>query len=108
MKILKTSLFILSGVILALGLIVGISLLSSTRIMVANVVLPFQLLGIESISSLVAPMLSGFLINLAVLILILALIFSALLYSNARLIGRIVQLEARLSRLEAEQDKTAE
>ena len=99
--ILKTVLYILAGLVLALGLIAGISLMVSAAGIVANLLLPLQLLGGGAISNLIAPMLSGSLINIGVVTLILTLLLSALLYAVGRLIGHTALLEARLARLEA-------
>lgn len=101
LQILKTILYILAGLILAVGLIAGISLMTGADNIVANVLLPFQLMGGEVSSNLIAPLLSGFFINLGVFILIFALILSALLYATGRLIGHIALLETRLAQLEA-------
>jgi hypothetical protein len=98
--ILKTTLYILSGLVLVLGLILGISLMSGASSVVANLLLPLQLIGGEVASSLISPVLSGFLINLGVVTIILALVLSALLYTAGRLVGHIVRLEERLTRLE--------
>jgi hypothetical protein len=100
LQILKTVLYVLAGFILALGLIVSLSLMVSAGNMVANLVMPLQLMGGEVISNLIAPMLTGFLVNLGIVILVISLILSALLYSIGRLIGHIALLEARVARLE--------
>ena len=102
LQLLKTVLYILAGLVLALGLIAGISLMASATRIVANLLLPLQFLGDGAISNLIAPMLSGFLINLGIGTLILTFIFSALLYAVGRLIGHTARLEARLARLEAQ------
>jgi hypothetical protein len=81
-------------------LIFSLSLMTSAGNMVANLVMPLHIMGGEVFSNLIAPMLTGFLINLGIVILILALIFGALLYSTGRLIGHILLLEERLGRLE--------
>ena len=98
---LKFALYLLAGLVLVLGLIGGVSLLSSARLMVANFLLPFQLMGIGQISDSFSPLLSGLFINLGIVAIVISLILSALLYTAARLLGRLADLEARLSRLEA-------
>ena len=101
LKIVKIVLYILAGLALAVGLIAGISLVSSANRMVANALLPLQLLGLGEIFNLIASTLSGFLKNLGFLVIIISILFSALLYAIGRLIGHITHLEERLSRLEA-------
>lgn len=99
--VLKYALYLLAGLVLVLGLIGGVSLLSSARLMVANFLLPFQLMGIGQISDSFSPLLTGLFINLGIVAIVISLILSALLYTAARLLGRLADLEARLSRLEA-------
>lgn len=100
-QILKTVLYILSGLALLLGLVIGLSLMFGADNMVANVLLPLQLIGVRELSNLVARLLSGFLINLGILTIIISIILSALLYATGRLVGHTALLEARLARLEA-------
>jgi hypothetical protein len=101
LQTLKTILYVLSGFVLLLGLISGLSLMTSAANMTANLVLPLQLMGAEAASNLVAPMLSGFFTNLGVLTLVLSFVLSALLYALGRLTGYMAALEARLAQLEA-------
>jgi hypothetical protein len=101
LQIIKVILYILAGLVLLVGMIIGISLMSSADRLVANVLLPIQLLGIEAISNSLAPLLNAFLFNLGVAILIFTLIISALLYGLGHLINHIVRLEMRLACLEA-------
>lgn len=101
LPILKVFLYILAGLILAGGLMIGVSLLTSASLAVANVVLPLQILAGEAIANIIAPYLSGFLTSLGVFTLGLALVLSALLYTAGRLVGQVAGLEARLARLEA-------
>jgi hypothetical protein len=101
LQILKTIQYILAGLVLALGLFIGISLMAGASNMVENVLMPLQLLGGGAVSNLIAPVLTGFLINLGIAILIVALILSILFYTLGRMIGRSALLEARLARLEA-------
>lgn len=101
LPILKAVFYVLAGLILLLGLIAGISLLGSAGRVAENAVLPLQILGGGAISNLIAPLLSGFLTNLGIAVLVFALILSALLYAVGRLLGHIASLEARLLRLEA-------
>ena len=101
LNILKTVLYILAGLVLVLGLIAGISLISGASSTAANLLLPLQLLGGGTFSNPIAPMLSGFFINLGVFTLIVSLVLSALLYAVGRLIGHIAHLETRLAYLEA-------
>ena len=101
--VLKFAFYLLAGLVLVLGLIGGIILLSSARLMVANFLLPFQLMGIGQISDSFAPLLTGLFINLGIVAILVSLILSALLYTAGRLLGRIADLEARLAHLEAAQ-----
>jgi hypothetical protein len=98
---LKTILYILAGIVLALGLVTGISLIASAGNLVSGALMPLQLLGGGAIFNMIAPMLSGLLINLCITILIAAIILSTLLFAVARLLGRILLFEARLADLEA-------
>ena len=98
---LKTVLHILAGLVLVFGLIAGISLMTGASSTAANLLLPLQLLGGGTFSNLIAPMLSGFFINLGVFTLIVSLVLSALLCAVGRLIGHITHLETRLAYLEA-------
>jgi hypothetical protein len=100
LQILKTVLYILAGLVLVLGLLTGISLITSADNLATNAVLPFQLFGGGATPNLLASMFSGFLINLGIVILLLSLVFSLLLYGVGRLVGRMIDLEARLARLE--------
>jgi hypothetical protein len=100
LQILKTILYILAGLVLAAGLIAGISLMAGANSMVANALVPLQVLGGGAISNMIGPMLSAFLINLGVVTIVITLIISALLYAVGRLIGHTASLEARLARLE--------
>jgi hypothetical protein len=92
--------YVLTWLVLVLGLIVGVGLMTGAANMVAIFLLPLQLVGGEVASNLIAPMLSGFLINLGIVILALAVILSAVLYFVGRLVGHIALLEVRLARLE--------
>lgn len=105
LQILKIVLYVLAGLVLALGLVAGISILVSANHVVQNLLLPFQLMGNQAVSNLITPLVSGFMINLGVAVLVLTAIFSALLYGLGRLIGRVALLEARLARLEADPGK---
>lgn len=100
MQVIKISLYILAGLSLVLGLISGISLIASSGNLVANLLMPVQLLGGEAIFNLIAPMLTGFLKNLGIGMIIFSLIFSVLLYAIGRLLGQIASLEDRLNCLE--------
>lgn len=100
LQILKNGLYILAGLVLVLGLIAGIGLMTGAGNIVANLLMPLQLLGAEVTFNLVAPLLSGFMINMGILVIVLTLILSALLYATGRLIGHISLLETRLAYLE--------
>lgn len=101
LQILKTALYILAGIILALGLVTGISLAAGANAVAANMALPMQLMGGPVIGNLIMPLLSSFLINLGLGTLLLSLVLSALLYAAGRLVGWVIVLEARLAALEA-------
>jgi hypothetical protein len=98
--ILKTILYLLAGLVLALGLIAGISLIASSA-NVHNLLLPLQLLGSDVIANLVTPYLKGLLSGLGIVVLIISFVLSLLLFAVGRLLGHIADLEARLTRLEA-------
>lgn len=100
LQILRVVLYILAGTILTFGLIGAISLMTSASHVAANLALPFQLMGNQAISSMITPLLSGFLINLGVIVLVVSLALSALLYTLVRLIAHVAQLELRVSELE--------
>jgi hypothetical protein len=100
LQTLKTILYILAGFVLALGLVTGLSLMTGTANMVANLVLPLQLMGAEVASNLIAPMLTGLFTNLGILILVSSFVLSALLYAVGRMTGHIAALEARIEQLE--------
>jgi hypothetical protein len=101
LQILKIILYVMAAFVLLLGLVFGVSLMVSADRMVANLLLPVQLLGIDALSNALAPTLKGFLFNFGVIILVFSLVISALLYGMGRLIGHIIQLETRLDYLEA-------
>jgi hypothetical protein len=101
LQTLKTILYILAGFVLALGLVTGLSLVTGAANMVANLVLPLQLMGAEVASNLVAPMLTGLFTNLGILTLVLSFVLSALLYALGRLTGHMAALEARIAQVEA-------
>lgn len=100
LHILKIISYILAGLVLALGLITGISLLAGAS-NVYNLLLPLQLMGAEVIANLVAPYLTGLITGLGVVALIVSLVLSILLFAVGRLLGYIASLETRLARLEA-------
>jgi len=103
LTILKIVFYILAGLITLLGLVAGISLMSSAGRVAENATLPLQILGGGAISNLIAPMLAGFLTNLGIAVLVFCILLSALLYATGRLLGHITLLEARLAHLEAGQ-----
>lgn len=100
LQFLKVLLYILAGMILVLGLVTGFSLIGSANSIAANAMLPFQLLGGAAISNMFSSMISGFLTNLGIIVIILSVVLSALLYGVGRLMQHIIHLEARLARLE--------
>jgi hypothetical protein len=100
LQILKPSLYILAGIVLIPGMIVGIALIAGAGDLLGRLLLPLQLMGGEVISNMLSSMLRGVLINLGVVILILSLVISALLYALGRLTGQVALLEARLAHLE--------
>ena len=101
LTILKIVFYVLAGLILLLGLVAGISLMSSAGRVAENATMPLQILGGGAISSLIAPAITGFLTNLGIAVLVFCVLLSALLYATGRLLGHIALLEARLARLEA-------
>jgi len=98
---LKIVFYVLAGLITLLGLVAGISLMGSAGRVAENATLPLQILGGGAISNLIAPVITGFLTNLGIAVLVFSVILSALLYATGRLLGHIALLEARLARLEA-------
>ena len=101
LHLLKLALYVLAGLIFVLGMILGISLLTSANVIVANFLLPFQLMGAGQIANSFSSLLSGIFINLGVIAIVLTLVLSALLYAVGRLLGHLAELETRLARLEA-------
>jgi hypothetical protein len=101
LPILKTVFYVLAALVLLLGLVAGFSLVSSAGRVAENATLPLQILGGGAISNLIAPVITGFLTNLGIAVLVICALLSALLYGVGRLLGHIALLEARLSRLEA-------
>ena len=101
LSILKVVFYVLAGLITLLGLVAGISLMSSAGRVAENATLPLMILGGGAISNLIAPMLAGLLTNLGIAVLVFCILLSALLYATGRLLGHITLLEARLARLEA-------
>lgn len=101
LSILKIILYVLAGLVLVLGLIIGISLLASAS-NVHNLLLPLQLMGAEVIVNIVAPMLAGLIRGLGWTALVISIVLSLLLYATGRLLGQIVSLETRLARLEGQ------
>ncbi len=99
--ILRTILYILAGIVLAAGLIVGIALIASAGSTVESLIMPLLLIGGGAVANLLRPVLSGFLINLGIITLILSLVISALLFAVARLVHHTANLEARIAALEA-------
>jgi hypothetical protein len=99
LHILKYILYVLASLILALGLVAGISLIASSA-NIQNILLPFQLMGAEAIANLITPYLRGLISGLGVVALILSLVLSTLLIAVGRLIGHIAALETRLALLE--------
>ena len=101
LQVLKKNLYFMSGFILAAGLLTGIGLIAGASRMVANFILPLQIMAGEIIANLVSPMFSGILINTGVVILILALVLSLMFYALGRMVGHIARLEERLAELES-------
>lgn len=102
LQTLKTILFILAGLVLLIGLIGGISLVAGAQRWVVNALqMPLALMSGEIVFNLIEPMLTAFLINLGVAVLVVSLITSVLLYALGRLIGHTLLLEERIARLEA-------
>ena len=99
---LKTILYILAGLVLALGLVTGFSLIGSAQTLAANLILPVQLLGGGPISNLLSSLFTSFLINLGIVVLIVSAVLSLLLYGVGRLSAKVISLETRLARLEAD------
>lgn len=99
---LKVTLYFLAGIVLALGLVAGISLLTSAS-NVRNSLMPLQILGGDVIVNLVAPYLSGLIRGLGFVSLGVSIVLSLLLFALGRLLGRVASLEERLASLEAGQ-----
>jgi hypothetical protein len=101
--VLKTILYVLAGLVLALGLVTGFSLIGSAQTLAANLILPVQILGGGAISNLLSSLFSGFLINLGIVVIIVSTVLSLLLYAVGRLSAQVISLESRLARLEGGQ-----
>ena len=99
LTLLKTIAYVLAAVILALGLMVGFSLLSGSA-GVHNALAPFQAIGGGAIANLLTPYLRGLLSGLGAATLAVSLALSLLLFAVGRLLGHNAGLEARLARLE--------
>ncbi len=100
-RILTVSLYVLSAIVLLLGLVAGLSLIAGGA-NVHNLLLPLQLIGADVISNLIAPYLTGLVNGLGVFTLIVSLVLSLLLFTAGRLLAHLGSLEARLARLEAQ------
>lgn len=100
LKLFKTILYILAVIVLIAGLLAGLSLMTSASRMVANMLLPLQLMGGSSATDMISPMFSGIFINTGLAVLLVSLVLSALLYAVARLIGHILRLDERVLHLE--------
>lgn len=100
LNILKVTLYILAGLVLAAGLIVGTSLLISSA-NVDNMLLPLTLMGAAVAANLVAPLLTSLISGLGIFVLVISIVLSLLLFTAGSLVGRIASLEVRLGRMEA-------
>lgn len=100
LPVLKAVLYVLAGFTMLVGLVGAISLMTGASMIANNLLLPLTVLGAAVAYNMLAPMLTGALVNLGLAVLILSLVFSALLYAAGRLVGHISNLEARLSTLE--------
>jgi hypothetical protein len=98
---LKLVLYILAGLVLALGLIAGISLIAAAS-NVHNLLVPFQLMGADAIANLIAPYLTSLIRGLGVFVLIVSLVLSILLFAVGRLLAHMAALESRIAHLEAQ------
>ena len=98
-QVLKTILYVLSGLVFAFGLIAGISLVASSA-NIQNMLMPFQLLGNDVIMNLITPFLRSLVNGPGIFVLIVSLVLSLLLFATGRLLGSIASLEGRLARLE--------
>lgn len=101
LNILKTTAYLLAGLVLLIGLITGLSLIASAG-NIHNLLLPLQLMGAEAIVNLISPFLTNLIGGLGVLILIICLVLSLLLFVAGRLLGHVASLEVRLAQLEAQ------
>lgn len=101
LQILKTISYVLAGLVLALGVAAGISLLASAS-NVHNLLLPLQLMGADVLANLITPYLSGLISGLGVVSMLVSLVLSLLLFAVGRLLAHIAGLETRLARLEAQ------
>ena len=97
--ILKIILYVFAAAILALGVITGVSLIASAA-NIHNVLMPFQFMGAEAITNLIAPYLIGLIRGLGIFVLIVSLIISVLLFAVGLLLGYVTTLERRLVVLE--------
>lgn len=97
--IFKIILNVLGGLILAIGLITGISLLFGSG-SVQNALMPLQFVGDGAIVNLISPYLSSLLSTLGIATLVISLALSLLLFALGQLLGNIISLESRLARLE--------
>lgn len=101
LQILKTISYVLAGLVLALGVAAGLSLLASAS-NVHNILLPLQLMGADVLANLITPYLSGLISGLGVVSMLVSLVLSLLLFAVGRLLAHIAGLETRLARLEVQ------
>jgi len=92
-------LYTLAVFVLILGLTGGISLIASSG-RLHNLLLPFQLMGLDMVANLLAPMLKSFLSGVGIFAIFISSALSLMLFAIGHLLGRISALEARLARLE--------
>jgi hypothetical protein len=104
-NILKTTLYVMAGLVLVLGLFIGLSLLFSAA-NVHNMLFPLTIMGGEVLLNLIVPLLTGLLGWLGGGVLVISLVLSLLLYATGRLVGRISLLNARLAQLESQSNST--
>jgi hypothetical protein len=93
-------LYIFSGLVLALGVLLFFLLLSAAR-SVAGYDMFFQLAGIEQLAPLILRPLQAGLINTGILVIVLMLAIAGLLFTVGRLVARQADLAERVRALEA-------
>ena len=105
LRVLRTILYVLAGVILLIGLAACILLLASAANLPSSL-MGLRVLGFGPLTDAIAGMLSSALVTLAAMIFIIALILAVLLFAGGKLVERAALANDRLRQLERRLDET--